>query len=100
MVEKALKMYSQLTLRMILLLTAGGTSLEAIQRNAPICRRSSRQKCIMLPLYVSTGTTNKRSLVRIHSQLSQSECRPGLEAEKSAQKIERGSGAEKIYLKF
>jgi hypothetical protein len=39
---------------MILLLTAGGTSFDAMHKNAPICLRSRRQKWSRLPLKVST----------------------------------------------
>uniref|UniRef100_A0A2H1V938 SFRICE_015243 n=1 Tax=Spodoptera frugiperda TaxID=7108 RepID=A0A2H1V938_SPOFR len=38
-----------LTLSMIRLLTAGGTSLAAMHRNAPICRRSTRHSGSELP---------------------------------------------------
>jgi hypothetical protein len=39
---------------MILLLTAGGTSLDAMHKKAPICLRSRRQKWSKLPLKAST----------------------------------------------
>lgn len=41
--------YLQLTLSVMRLLTAGGTSLEAMQRKAPICLRSTRHNGRELP---------------------------------------------------
>lgn len=45
--------YSQFTRSVIRLLTAGGTSFEAMQRNAPICRRSTRHSGRELPTKLS-----------------------------------------------
>lgn len=48
--------YSQLTLRVIRLLTAGGTSLLAMHRYAPICFLSNFSSVKLSPLNVSTET--------------------------------------------
>lgn len=57
-------MYSQFTLRVILLLTAGGTSLLAMQRYAPICFLSSFCRIRVSPLNVSTGIPQKSVCAR------------------------------------
>jgi len=50
-------LYLQFTFSVIRLLTAGGTSLEAMHKYAPICRRSNLTNCRVSPLKVSTVQT-------------------------------------------
>lgn len=57
--------YLQCTLSDTRLLTAGGTSFDAIQRYEPICLRSTLIKCNVEPLYVSTEKRNKGKIIEM-----------------------------------